>query len=474
MDNKEDYFNTKDFREFLDRYERSLGLGKDEYFESQELTDIAEYYYSHGKLKEAIAALDYAIRLHPGSALPLVFRGRMALIDEKNADLACKYVGQISDQTDLDCIYLKAEIMIAGDEVEEADRFLQDSMDVVDEDDLPDYVLDVATLFVDYGQPDKATQWLERSDEPDLADYRELKARIAYTKGDYGQSEEIFEKLIDDDPYSAKYWNSLAASQFMDNRINDAITSSEYSIAINPDDFEAVLNKANGLFSLGNFAEAIKYYKRYSELIPFEDGGAMLFIGNCMLNMGKPEEALPYYKKAAGILEKEGMGTTEVFQCMAFTYSQLDLVDDALSCIDKVIKEQKDNKDAMVVKGHILLEHGRSKEAIATFMEVLHSSSYSPEVFFRIAMSVFDCGYPSVAYRMFRTYEYNYSDNDHLALAYLAACCKRMKRRDKYLEFLRKACEMCPHEVRKVLGVYFPEGMDPKDYYDYEISKENK
>ena len=132
MDNKEDYFNTKDFREFLDRYERSLGLGKDEYFESQELTDIAEYYYSHGKLKEAIAALDYAIRLHPGSALPLVFRGRMALIDEKNADLACKYVGQISDQTDLDCIYLKAEIMIVGDEVEESDRFLHDSMDVVD------------------------------------------------------------------------------------------------------------------------------------------------------------------------------------------------------------------------------------------------------------------------------------------------------------------------------------------------------
>ena len=161
-------------------------------------------------------------------------------------------------------------------------------------------------------------------------------------------------------------------------------------------------------------------------------------------------------------------------QCMAFTYSQLDQVDNALSCIDKVIKEQKDNKDAMVVKGHILLEHGRSKEAIATFMEVLHSSSYSPEVFFRIAMSVFDCGYPSVAYRMFRSYEDNYSDNDHLALAYLAACCKRMKRRDNYLELLRMACEMCPHEVRKVLGLDFPEGMDPKDYYDYEISKENK
>ena len=75
----------------------------------------------------------------------------------------------------------------------------------------------------------------------------------------------------------------------MSNRINDSITSSEYSIAINPNDEEALLNKANGLFSLGNFKEALKFYERFHQLCP-DEGAATMFIGNCLLNIGKTEE----------------------------------------------------------------------------------------------------------------------------------------------------------------------------------------
>ena len=41
MDNKETYFNSNEFRELLQRYEHSLQIGRQEYFESEELTDIA-------------------------------------------------------------------------------------------------------------------------------------------------------------------------------------------------------------------------------------------------------------------------------------------------------------------------------------------------------------------------------------------------------------------------------------------------
>ena len=74
MDNKEKYYSTKEFHEILNRYEESLKTGKQVYFESDELTDIAEYYYKEGRFDDAVATLDYAIRLHPGSAMPLVFR----------------------------------------------------------------------------------------------------------------------------------------------------------------------------------------------------------------------------------------------------------------------------------------------------------------------------------------------------------------------------------------------------------------
>ena len=90
MDNKETYFNSKEFRKILQRYEQSIKMEQQEYFESEELTDIAEFYYKEGRVGEAISVLDYAIRLHPGAAMPLVFRGRMALIDENDVESASR------------------------------------------------------------------------------------------------------------------------------------------------------------------------------------------------------------------------------------------------------------------------------------------------------------------------------------------------------------------------------------------------
>lgn len=468
MEKKENYFNSPEFKETLNRYESSLQKAHPEYFESDELADIAEYYYDNGKTKEATDVLDYAIQLHPGAAMPLVFKSRIALIDNKDIDTAEVYANMITDQLDLDCLYLRAEIMIARGNTDDADRFLHNAMSQIDEDDVPDYVLDVATLFIDYNFPDLSAKWLALSDEPDLLDYREVKARIAFAKGDYEQSELIFEQLLDEDPYSQHYWNSLAATQFMGNRINDSITSSEFSIAINPNDDEAILNKANGLFSLGNFSEALKYYQRFLELCP-DEGAASMFIGNCLLNMGRPEEAMPHYNKALENFKRHGINTVEVNQCRAFTLSQLGQVEEALVCLDEADREKdSDHSGTNVIRGHILLEHGKVKDAIKCFVEALQATKFSHEIFFRIAISVYDCGYVSIAYRMFRTYhEVHHAPGDE-GVAYLASCCQQLQKREEYLKFLRIACQQNPQEARKILGANFPEGTDPKDYYDYE------
>lgn len=78
MDNNKKYFDSPEFGRLLQRYERSLQMGKDEYFESDELSDIAEYYYDKKDKPRAEYVLDYAMRLHPGAVLPLVFKARIA------------------------------------------------------------------------------------------------------------------------------------------------------------------------------------------------------------------------------------------------------------------------------------------------------------------------------------------------------------------------------------------------------------
>lgn len=470
MANRDEYFDSREFKEILAKYEDARRKHTDVYLEPDELTDIAEYYYDRGDRRLAVDILDHAIDMFPGAAMPLVFRGRTALLDEHDIAKAKDYARRIDDKYNLDYIYLEAEILIMEGKEEQADNYLHDRMDHIDEDDVPDYVLDVATIFADYNFTDKAQAWLSLSDEPDLTDYKELEGRIAYGKGNYEKSERIFEKLIDEDPYSNNFWNSLASTQFMRNRISDSITSSEFSIAIDPNDDEAILNKANGLFSLGNYEEALRYYRRFTELCPDEDSG-YIYQGNTLLNLNRPQEAEQMFRKAEQVAGDTSENLCEIYQELAYTLSYLGRTSEALAYCDKAIKRDNgDRNEAYVMRGHILLERNRVEEAQECFSLALKASGHSPEIYLRIAISIFDCGYTSIAYKMLKSLRQSHITDEEDGLAYMAYCCLQLGHHDEFLETLRQACEKNPREARTVLGELFPSGMQPEDYYEYALT----
>ena len=92
--------------------------------------------------------------------------------------------------------------------------------------------------------------------------YQEIDAQIASSEGNYVKSKKIYNKILDKDPYNNIYWNKLATVQYLSNEIDDSIVSCEYAIAIDPNDFEAYFNKANALFYLHKYEEALKNYKK--------------------------------------------------------------------------------------------------------------------------------------------------------------------------------------------------------------------
>lgn len=473
MDHKDDYFDSTEFGELMQRYDKSLQNGNSDFFSSDELADIAEFCYNSGDKQKADNALEYAIRTFPGAALPLVLKARIALSERGDTDTARHYLSQIDNQLDLDCLYTKAEILIQEGDVEGADNLLRGSFDKIDDDDRPDYVLDVASLFVDYNCAQKAEWWLLKSDETDLEDYREIKARIAFAKGDYEESQGMFEELLDENPFSTRYWNSLASTQLMGNHFNESITSSEYSIAINPDNEQALYNKANALFSLNNYEEALKYYERYQRLCP-DDGTGMLFIGNCHINMGHADDALLCYLKALNMMRKQKMSTTEVLQCLAYAYSRLNQPDKAIENVAEAMAQPDANKaELLVVRGHIYLDSGNTKAAIRDYLDAIDMAGKTPEIFIKVAVSTYDCGFPSVAYRLLRTaFILDDNNTDTYAVSpYLASCCLQLNHYYEYLYFLRFACEQFPLEAHRLFADRYPDRLDPKCYYKYEVSK---
>ena len=475
MNIDEEYFKSEDFQELLENYEASINAGSSPFMDADDLVDLADYYNWQGFEDKAEQAIDYALEIYPASTLPNVFKARKAL-SEGDFTQAEYYRDEIENHDDPDYHYLVAEIMIARGDIQKADDYLREYAKNVDPDEHEDFVRDCANLYIDYDENQKAYEWMMRSRGDESDDFKELMARTLFGLGKYKDSERIFNELIDQHPFSKTYWNALASAQFMNEEYSNAITSSEYAIAIDPNDPDAVSSKASGLFRLGNYEEALKYFKRYSELVPDDEFG-LLHQGVCLVNMNRNEEALPVLRMALAIAPKDPQILVQIYQELAFCYGALHQVKQAVKMLDKTEAFDCDHVDILVVKGHILLQNDLIDEAEEAFKQAILQSNNEPSVLLRIIVSLYDNRYLNACYQMLlkffqmvREYYPDYKSGN----AYMALCCYDLQRSDEFLKYLRLAVDNDPQEAKSALSCLFPEGTPVSEYIPYMEQRLNK
>ena len=471
MTEDREYFESKGFQEILKQYEESAKSGHAIYMDGDDLADIADYYQLQGRTEEADAVINLALAYNPEAVGPLLYRAREAL-NRKDFDTAQAYADRIEAVDSREALYFKGEILICKEKAEKADEFFRTNLKEVMPDEQMDYVYDVASIFSDYGIFDKAFEWIARSKGDNSDDFKELMAHTLFGLGKYKDSERIFNELIDHNPFSVPYWNALANAQFMNEDYNAAITSSEYAIAIDPHDAESILSKANGLYNLGNYESALSYFKRYTELMP-HDEFCYLHQGTCLINLGRYEEAIAILEKAEQEADEESSYLPDIYQELAFAYSESKKLDRALYYIDKTKDLDCDQINMEIIKGHILLTNGMLDEAEKTFRHTLQQTNNSPRIMLRIIMSLYDNHYVSSSYTLLKKFFSHVDEDWNEGYSYMAICCLDMNKPDEFLHYLKIAIERNPKEVRTVMNGYFPEGMRPEEYYDYMLNKLN-
>lgn len=459
------YFESEDFREILKIYEESVKSGHPVYMDADDLADIADWYQYNGCKKEADDAIHLALYYNPEAVGPLLYKAREAM-DSRDFDTARAYMERIEGIDQLEAFYLRGEILITEGKEEEADLLFRQHLMEIAPDEQMDFVYDVANIYSEYQLYDKSFEWIARSQGDNSDDFKELMARTLFGLGKYKDSERIFNELIDHNPYSTRYWNALASVQFMREDYRAAITSSEYAIAIDPNDVESILAKANSLYNLENFETALSYYQKYSEKKTRDEFG-YLHQGTCLINMGRIQEALKVLKKAEELSDSDSQYLPDIYLEMAFAYSELHQPETAISYLKKTETMDCDHINVEVIKGHILLCNKRMKEAEETFKAALLKSGNAPKVMLRIIVSLYENGYVHASYNLLKNF-FNYVDEDWKdGYSYMALCCLDLKKNKEFLYYLKVACEKNPKEARTVLGGYFPKETEPEDYFEY-------
>lgn len=461
----DDYFDSDEFHDLLSEYEQAVNTGQPVFMDADELAEIADYYQMTGQADDADKAISLALSLSPGAIAPLTYKIHEALYNG-DVEAAKEYLGQIIEKDDPEFIYNQAEIFLAEGLVENADSYLREQLKSVPPEEYQDYVIDVANIYTDYGFSEKAMEWMVRARQEDTPDFKELMARTLFGLGKYKDSEKLFNELIDTDPFSKRYWNALASAQFMNEDYSGAIQSSEFAIAIDPDDAEGVIAKANGLYRLGNYQEALDYYRRYSEQEP-DDEFALLHQGTCLINLGNNDEAVETLKHAAEIAPDDSPYLCDICQELAFGLSEQGNPDEALKWLNKTDDMECDHVQMLVIKGHIMLSAGKMDEAEDFFRQAVVESDDTSQTLMRVIVSLYDNRYFEAAYRMFlKFFKMVPADYDQ-GYAYMALCCYDLQKYDKFLHYLKIACERNPKECKLVLNHLFPKDMEPEKYYEY-------
>lgn len=212
------YFDSKEFRNLLSQYETSVKTAFPIFMDVDDLTDIADYFHYIGQESEADVLIDKILELHPNAMGPIIYKVHQAL-ENKDCNKAREIADQIIDKDSIDYLLLVGEILLAEQKIQQAEKLFSNNLSKVEADEVNDYVFDVANLFVDYSQFNKAMIWVMRCEKRKSPEQMELVARILFGLGNYPESERIFNELIDTDPYSVSYWNSLANAQYMQKKI---------------------------------------------------------------------------------------------------------------------------------------------------------------------------------------------------------------------------------------------------------------
>lgn len=464
-----DFNNNRELEENIRKYEEAKKNGTSIFLDADQLADIAEHYYMSGRKDDAMQTIEYAISMFPGSVLPLCFLAREALA-ENNIAMAERLARQIDDKQHIEYLFLLAEIMLAKSECKQADIWMEQCYEDTEEAERDGVAIDTANLFFDYEQYDYCEKWLNKCSDKSTVNYRSLQTKLAWIRGNHDECQQLLNKLIDEDPFCCEYWNNLASSQFLNNELTKSIESCEYSLAIEPNNSDALLLKANSLCALTNFEEAAHYYEQYAEQNPDSEIGEMFF-GICLSNLGKYEEALLHFSKALDICPMTSPNLSQLYKEYAYALACLKRLDEALALLDSSSSlPDSEASGLLAFRGICYLINGKIDEADLCFTQALNTATEElvPQIRLDIATAILDNSSPEWAYDILHeAYNGDASNNLTYGWGYYALSCHETGHWEEFLYALEKVCTINPTEAQQALGEIFPPGLPVEDYVSY-------
>ncbi len=336
----------------VERYEQMLqGERVSSYFDADEIDEIAEFYESNAFLDNALNAIEFGLKMHPGNEALRLRQARYLM-----------YLGRVDDSQrvmqelvnfGMEATLIRAELKFMGENVEEGHQILLALLDRSDVQE--DVCFDALDIYADYNRFDEMGEFVERAVKV-LPNSRELLRELATTceeRGDYNRAITIYNQLIDKDPYSIYDWFSLAKVEAMLKHYDKAIDACDFALAVKEDDESVISFKGYCYYDSGQYHEAIEQFKEFAA-VTTEKAVAYELIGECYVKLEDNENALKYFHQA---LDLDPSNSNICYQ-LATCHYDLGNIPQAIICLQDTLRLDERDDEAHSFLGEIYLQQG--------------------------------------------------------------------------------------------------------------------
>ncbi len=343
---------SKRLKELVARYESMRsGGGESHYFDTDEIVEIAEHYEANDNFAQALHAVEFGLRLHPGSDVLLLKQARVLLLLDR-VDKVRAIMATVVDDG-VEATLIRAELHYFDNRPEAGHRQLLSLFN--HKEVWEDECFDALDIYINYNHIEGMEEFVAQA-ENRLPDSRGLLREMAAAyeeKGNYDSAVQVYNRLLDKDPYSYIDWFALAKVEAMARHYDRALEACDFALAIQENDEPILLFKGYCYYDSGQYAQAVEQFLESLEFTSHK-GVVYELIGECYVKSEEPARALEYFTKALAL----DPDNANLHYQMATCHYDLGDIPRAIVALEKTLQLDEMDDEAHSFLGEILLGQG--------------------------------------------------------------------------------------------------------------------
>ena len=389
--------NSYDFEDLSDglkeRAEKFLSDRFSElYFDVDELEILVDHYIAQRRDSDAFALLEYGLKLHPNSSELLVKKAKLLLL-QGDIGKASVLLDTLSVD-DYEVTMLKMEALVKLNRLSEAVELAENLLKNEEDTEMCSTCLDISSIFIEQDHYDLALSYLKVGKQY-CSNNIELLSELAFCLekvGDVDKAIDVYNDIIDIDPYYADAWFNLAQVFLGQNRYRQALHAYEMCLTIDDSDSLVWLQKGHAHFSLDEFHEAIECYE-HCQKDTKDNWQLYLFLGECYEKLGDCDTAIRYNRK---VLDEQP-SNFDALMALGFCLMEKKQLDEAQELFAAAIKVRPQSSEAWFNMGEVVNFKSRTDDAVSYYTRAIELDPKNIDAMIALATTYIDEDKPSEA-----------------------------------------------------------------------------